>query len=170
MVLHLLRRAALALTLATAACLGSSGPSGPVLPTDPIAVTFAPGLGVNLGAMTKAASGLYYSEVAVGAGRVATAEDSVALNFAGFLSSGEQIARSRVSPPSETRVDVLIAGLREGVVGMRPGGRRKLVFPPYLGFGNIRQSAVEDFPAVPANSVLVFDVELVRIFGDATGP
>jgi FKBP-type peptidyl-prolyl cis-trans isomerase len=170
MVLRLLRRAAIALTLATAACLGSSGPGEPVPPTDPATVTFAPALGVNLAAMTKTPSGLYYSEVAVGAGRVAATEDSVALNFAGFVSSGEQIARSRVSPPSETRLTVLIAGLREGVVGMRPGGRRKLVLPPYLGFGNIRQSAVEDFPAVPPNSVLVFDVELVRIVGDSTTP
>jgi FKBP-type peptidyl-prolyl cis-trans isomerase len=158
--------ALLASLLASAACLGSTEPDQPRVLADPATVTYAPALDVDLAGMTRTSTGLYYRDVVTGAasGAVATTTDSVAINYAGYLNTGEQVAASRAGAPSEARLSRLIAGFGLGVAGMRPGGKRKLVIPPHLGFVftpqvNPNTGVVE----IPANSVLVFDVELVAI-------
>ena len=52
----------------------------------------------------------------------------------------------------------MIKGWDRGIVGMRVGGRRKLVVPPKLGYGK-KGSA----PELPPNATLLFDVTLERI-------
>jgi FKBP-type peptidyl-prolyl cis-trans isomerase len=49
-------------------------------------------------------------------------------------------------------------GWNEGVVGMRPGGRRLLMIPPDLAYGN---REVDDI--VPANANLIFIIELLSL-------
>ncbi|KAF9361251.1 Peptidyl-prolyl cis-trans isomerase fpr2 [Mortierella sp. AD094] len=54
----------------------------------------------------------------------------------------------------------VIKGWDQGLVGMCVGEKRKLTIPSSLGYGSRAMGS-----AIPANSVLVFDVELVRING-----
>ena len=49
----------------------------------------------------------------------------------------------------------VIPGIDQGVVGMRVGGRRRIVVPPDLGFG------AQGTDSVPGNATLLFEVELV---------
>ncbi len=52
----------------------------------------------------------------------------------------------------------MIKGWDRGIVGMRVGGRRKLVVPSKLGYGKKGSG-----PEIPPNSTLLFDVTLERI-------
>ncbi len=51
----------------------------------------------------------------------------------------------------------VIGGFNQGVTGMKEGGQRRVVIPPSLGYGSQAQGTI------PANSTLVFDIELVSV-------
>lgn len=62
----------------------------------------------------------------------------------------------------------VIAGWDQGLIGMQVGGKRTLIVPPDLGYGNMALSAQPPFNgvtfvAIPANAVLIFDIELVSM-------
>lgn len=111
--------------------------------------------------MTRTASGLEMRDEAVGEGEAARAGDRVSVHYTGWLENGTKFdsSRDRGQPfqfvLGEGRV---IRGWEEGVLGMKPGGRRRLRIPPELGYGSRAVGGV-----IPANATLLFDVELLGV-------
>jgi FKBP-type peptidyl-prolyl cis-trans isomerase len=121
---------------------------------------FAAELGVDLGAMTKTASGLYYQDLVVGTGTEAVPPVTVTVHYEGWLRNGSKFdsSRDRAQPftfPLGT--GFVIPGWDEGVAGMREGGHRKLVIPPNLAYGS------GGVGPIPGNATLIFDVELLEV-------
>lgn len=142
--------------IATAAC--NNDITGLEPPSDPAADTFAPSLGVNVSNMSKTSSGLYFQDVVFGTGaEVTSATDSVRVTYAGYLIDGKLFdsGTNTTFQPA-----LLIQGFREGMIGMKEGGIRKLVIPSALGYANVTQRDLEGRISIPRQSTLVFDVEV----------
>jgi FKBP-type peptidyl-prolyl cis-trans isomerase FkpA len=106
-------------------------------------------------------SGLQFEDIRVGEGTAATAGDRVQVHYTGWLKNGTKFDSSldRNSPFTFTLgKGMVIKGWDEGVAGMLPGGKRKLIIPAPLAYGS------RGFPPViPPDSELTFDVELLKI-------
>ena len=115
------------------------------------------------GKVITTASGLQYQDEVVGTGAPAKSGQMVAVNYTGTLTNGTKFDSSFDHNPPEPiifqlGVGQVIKGWDEGLSGMKVGGKRKLVIPASLAYGSQSPS-----PLIPANSVLVFEVELVGI-------
>ncbi|MCE7067839.1 FKBP-type peptidyl-prolyl cis-trans isomerase [Dyadobacter sp. CY326] len=113
----------------------------------------------------KTASGLTYVDEVVGTGDSPKAGDNVKVHYTGKLLDGKVFDSSKNGgrPPIDFQVGVgmVIPGWEEGIMLMKKGGKRTLIIPSGLAYG------AEGSPgAIPANSVLLFDVELID-FGKA---
>ena len=103
-------------------------------------------------------SGLKYKDLEVGTGKEAKPHDIVTVHYTGTLTNGKKFDSSWDDRKPLTRpLDELIKGWQEGIPGMKVGGKRKLVIPPELGYGN------EAAGQIPPNSVLIFEVELMDV-------
>ncbi|MBX3025473.1 FKBP-type peptidyl-prolyl cis-trans isomerase [bacterium] len=106
-------------------------------------------------------SGLQYADTALGNGPTPNDGQIVVVHFVGWLDDGTKFdsTRDRGKPFGfPLGSGQVIRGWDEGVRGMRVGGKRRLVVPPALGYG---EKGVP--PIVPPNARLIFDVELVRV-------
>lgn len=106
---------------------------------------------------------LKIQDTKVGTGAAVVSGDTVIIHYAGTLTDGTEFDSSyKRGEPFETAIGVgkVIQGWDEGVVGMKVGGKRKLVIPPHMGYGEQGAGGV-----IPPNATLIFDVELVGIAG-----
>jgi peptidylprolyl isomerase len=108
------------------------------------------------------ASGLKYQDVVVGKGPQPKPGDDILVNYTGKFTNGK-VFDSSLSP-GRTPFDLhlgrgeVIKGWDEGLSTMHVGGKRKLIIPPGLAYGE------RGYPGViPPNSTLTFDVELLKI-------
>jgi FKBP-type peptidyl-prolyl cis-trans isomerase FkpA len=137
--------------------VGASSPAPQPIAGDIERTTFDPALGVRLDAMTKRASGMYVQDLTPGTGSVATRGRTVVVRYTGWLPSGKQFDSGEISVTLGT--NKTIAAWEEGLLGMRVGGKRRLVVPPTLAYGS--RGAGDD---IPPNAVLVFDMEVTSVF------
>lgn len=166
---------AVAVTLALTAC-GDGGPTATVeqnaggsgensLPPVPEVTANAtdmekePKLAAGTGT---APTTLVTRDLVVGSGKTAVETDTVKVRYVGALFSDGSVFDSSWAngmDPAEFPLAKVVPGFAQGIVGMKIGGRREIVIPPDLGYQD------QSLPGLPANSTLVFVVDLVE-----TGP
>ena len=111
--------------------------------------------------LTTTASGLGYVDLVVGTGPQPKPGESVRVHYTGWLENGKKFDSSHdrreplVFPVGRGHV---IKGWDEGVGSMKVGGKRKLVIPANLGYGDRGAAGV-----IPPGATLIFEVELLGI-------
>ena len=104
-------------------------------------------------------SGLKYVDLKMGTGSVAQKGRRVRVHYTGWLKDGKKFDSSvdRREPfDFNLGAGQVIRGWDEGVVGMKVGGKRRLIIPSSLGYGARGAGGV-----IPPNAELTFEVELL---------
>ena len=111
--------------------------------------------------LTKTASGLGYVDLVEGTGPQPRPGESVRVHYTGWLENGKKFDSSHdrreplVFPVGRGHV---IKGWDEGVGSMKVGGKRKLVIPANLAYGDRGAGGL-----IPPGATLIFEVELLGI-------
>jgi len=138
-------------------CGGDSTPT--TLGLGPDLNTTAPQV-IAESAFTTTPSGLKIHDLVTGTGSEAISGQTATVHYSGWLTNGSKFDSSADrNDPFVFRLGVggVIRGWDEGVAGMRVGGKRQLVIPPSLGYGNAGAGAI------PPNSTLIFEIELLGV-------
>lgn len=111
--------------------------------------------------LTTQPDGLQVGDIHQGCGPAVKDGETVTVEYTGWLTNGTEFDSSRKPGRQPFSFVVgqgqVIQGWDRGVVGMQIGTIRRLVIPPSLGYGSTAQGSI------PANSTLVFNVELLSI-------
>ena len=106
------------------------------------------------------------TDLRLGAGEAAVTGNVLTVNYTGWLYDASQISQKGATVDSSLGRDPftftlgagsVIEGWDLGLVGMKPGGLRRLVIPPSLAYGQSRVGPI------PPNATLLFEVELLEV-------
>ncbi len=103
---------------------------------------------------------LQKTDLIVGTGDEVQPGASITAHYTGALASDGTIFESshdRGQPLEDYPLASLIKGWQDGIPGMKVGGKRRLIIPAAEAYGEQEQEGI------PANSDLVFDIELISI-------
>ncbi|HKN67812.1 MAG TPA: FKBP-type peptidyl-prolyl cis-trans isomerase [Gemmatimonadaceae bacterium] len=149
--------ACLVLSLALAACT-SPDRCAATDPSNPATETFDPSLNINLATWTKTASGVYEQDVVVPTdGETLTSPTNVSVYYVAYLPNGSVVDQQLQQPFTFDLRTNAAFGIVDGMMGMKVGGRRRLVVPSDLALGACGKGPI------PPNSTLVYEIELLAI-------
>ena len=116
---------------------------------------------LDAAAYTTTAQGLTYADIVVGDGPSPKNGQLVVVHYTGWLQNGGKFDSSldRGEPFSfNLGMGQVIAGWDLGVKGMHVGGKRQLIIPSNLGYGDQGAGGI-----IPPNATLVFEIELLEV-------
>ena len=106
----------------------------------------------------KTESGIHYVITKKGTGKNPTIDNKVSVHYKGTLLDGTEFDSShKRGQPAEFPLKGVVKGWQEGIPLLKEGGKGTLIIPSALAYGP------QGRPSIPPNSVLVFDVELLKI-------
>jgi hypothetical protein len=161
-------------TSITADCfINKSGPTMPAIYDGSATPSSGPSSSPSLsGNPVTLSGGLKYVDIKVGTGMAAASGDSVSVEYTGWLastcakfdSSYDATAGTPGAPFTFSLGEgQVIPGWDDGLLGMKPGGIRRLYIPSALAYGSQGQQDQNGNTIIPANADLIFDVQVVSI-------
>lgn len=140
--------------VALASCLQNPFPTEP---SDPANESFASSLGVDIASMQRTSLGVYYLDSLVGSGTVLSPSTQTAIyEWIGYLKDGSNYGFSVTGGDTVAFANgFLPTGIRDGMSGMRVGGKRLIVVPSALAYGSTGAGLV------PPNATVVVSIHLV---------
>jgi FKBP-type peptidyl-prolyl cis-trans isomerase FkpA len=111
---------------------------------------------------TQHCSGLFYKIASAGTGKTPIACQNVAVRYKGMLTNGSVFDSS--STGIVLNLGGVIRGWTNGVPLIKEGGKMTLYIPPSLGYGDRPQRDENNNVVIPANSITIFDVDLVVVY------
>jgi peptidylprolyl isomerase len=109
-------------------------------------------------------AGSLFQDIVVGDGTELATGDTANVIYTGWLTNGQVFDQSVPNESGELQsfeftlgAGQVIPGWEQSVLGMKVGGKRRLIIPSQFGYGTAESANI------PANSMLVFDVELVQV-------
>ncbi|HUR21409.1 MAG TPA: FKBP-type peptidyl-prolyl cis-trans isomerase [Vicinamibacterales bacterium] len=135
-----------------------------------LSLTLLPGVGCGKDSPTAPNLGIPFSstDLVVGTGTEATTGKTLRVYYTGWFYS--ETAADHKGGVFDTNTSGLglsfvlgsggvIKGWDQGVVGMRVGGKRRLIVPPELAYGTAGNGTI------PSNATLIFEIELLGVAG-----
>jgi FKBP-type peptidyl-prolyl cis-trans isomerase FkpA len=105
----------------------------------------------------KTDNGLYYIIENAGLGSNPNINSYVTIYYKGYLLDGTIFDQTTPGAPFKTYLSQVVSGWQQGIPLFKVGGKGTLFIPSRYGYGS---SSVGD---IPANSVLIFDIELIAV-------
>lgn len=142
--------------------------SAPPVPSDVVApapVPEKPANSVAADGTVTTPSGLSYRDTKLGTGAEAQTGNAVSVHYTGWLQAPKGKKGKKFDSSLDRHEPIkftlgtgrVIKGWEEGITGMRVGGKRRLVIPPQLAYGDRNVGG----GLIPPGSSLIFEVELV---------
>ena len=107
-------------------------------------------------------NGLIIEDIELGQGSEANEYNKITVNYTGKLEDGSifdsSLKKGRSPFTFTLGVGSVIKGWDLGVKGMKVGGKRKLIIPPELGYGNQGAGSI-----IPPGAKLVFEIDLLGV-------
>ena len=111
---------------------------------------------------TKHCSGMYYKVETAGTGKTPTVCSMVAVRYKGMLTNGTVFDETSTGEADAVfEVGRTVRGFANGLLNVKEGGKITLYIPPSHGYGNQDVRDRSGNVVIPANSILVFEVQLV---------
>lgn len=113
----------------------------------------------NLTATLDSVSGIYYNIIAPGNGidSVKYQGSKFKALYTGRLMSDNSVFDSTGTTPRQFTYQTVITGWQFALLNLTKGGKMKLYLPSFYGYGR------EGRPGIPANAILIFDMEITDI-------
>jgi peptidylprolyl isomerase len=110
--------------------------------------------------VVKTDTGLKYIDLKEGEGPAAKMGDTVEVIYTGWLKDGKKFDTNVGKEHLSINIgrSPVIPAWTEGLLGMKAGGKRRLIVPPKLGYGEAGNP-----PDIPRNAELFFDIEVAKI-------
>jgi peptidylprolyl isomerase len=105
-------------------------------------------------------NGLIIEDLEIGDGEEVVGSDTITMHLKATTAEGREFDNTyKKCLPVTTTLGLgqCILGFEQGIPGMKVGGRRRLIIPSEIGFGD------RIVPGVPSSSVLIFELELLDI-------